>query len=360
MHKPQFEILNGLRGVAAFSIVLFHTTGITSDYDFSILMLRHAYLAVDFFFILSGFVIGYTYDERWNRLTVKEFVVRRITRLHPLVVLGIGLGLASFVLDPFAPESQQAASPAMIWLVFLLGLLLLPSPTLPNRELATFSLNSPLWSLFLEYLANLAYALFLRRLSTRALGFAALASLASLVWMASATGKFVGGFGWDTLWVAPFRIAPPFLTGLWLARTRHRWPALTASFPVLGTALVACLLAPIFPHAAGLHLNGLYDALCIALLFPVLIIGGAHSACPPKMLAVCKTLGMLSFPLYAIHQPFLYAYANYASLAEPSPIQLRIMQGCLITFFVCLSWVAHRYWDEPIRRGIARWRKRSN
>jgi peptidoglycan/LPS O-acetylase OafA/YrhL len=67
--KPHYPILDGLRGVAALIVVIFHLLEAhsTSHLD---LMINHGYLAVDFFFLLSGFVIGYAYDDRWNKMSV--------------------------------------------------------------------------------------------------------------------------------------------------------------------------------------------------------------------------------------------------------------------------------------------------
>ncbi len=87
--KPHYEILDGLRGVAAVLVMLYHIGEgfATSPVDQSV---NHGYLAVDFFFILSGFVIGYAYDDRWDiGLTVKDFLRRRLIRLHPMVIMGV-------------------------------------------------------------------------------------------------------------------------------------------------------------------------------------------------------------------------------------------------------------------------------
>ena len=70
--KPRYEILDGLRGVASVLVVLFHLFETYSKGP-AYQLINHGYLAVDFFFALSGFVIGYAYDDRWDRMTVWEF-----------------------------------------------------------------------------------------------------------------------------------------------------------------------------------------------------------------------------------------------------------------------------------------------
>lgn len=90
--KPHYVLLDGLRGVAALLVIWYHVFEgfATSPIDQKF---NHGYLAVDFFFILSGFVIGYAYDDRWKTtMTQKEFFKRRLIRLHPMVVMGAVFG----------------------------------------------------------------------------------------------------------------------------------------------------------------------------------------------------------------------------------------------------------------------------
>ena len=93
--KPHYEVLNGLRGVAAIVVVIFHIfeAFATSHLDQKV---NHGYLAVDFFFILSGFVVAYAYDDRWGRMSIKDFLKRRFIRLHPMVVMGALIGAVMF------------------------------------------------------------------------------------------------------------------------------------------------------------------------------------------------------------------------------------------------------------------------
>src|SRR5258705_8243147 len=128
--KARFEVLDGLRGSAAFLVVLFHIQGITVLFEGSRVVLHHAPLAVDFFFALSGFVVGYAYDDRWPRMALAEFARIRLVRLHPLLVLGTVLGFASYVLDPFTAGPQHPSWPPPLPPIALL-LLLLSAPPPP-------------------------------------------------------------------------------------------------------------------------------------------------------------------------------------------------------------------------------------
>jgi peptidoglycan/LPS O-acetylase OafA/YrhL len=103
--KQHFDLLDGLRGVAALSVVTFHfMEWVTFDYSKN--FIGHGYLAVDFFFCLSGFVIGYAYDDRIGKMGVRSFFTSRFIRLHPLVIAGSILGLITFFFRPVWGESS--------------------------------------------------------------------------------------------------------------------------------------------------------------------------------------------------------------------------------------------------------------
>ena len=168
--KPHYDILDGLRGVAALLVVVFHLceAHATSHFD---QLLNHGYLAVDFFFILSGFVIGYAYDDRWKKMTVTEFLKRRLIRLHPMVVIGAVIGAVMFYFQGCSVWDVTKVTVPMLLAATLMNACLIPaSPGTEIRGLGEmYPLNGPSWSLFFEYIGNILYALFLRRLPTRAL-----------------------------------------------------------------------------------------------------------------------------------------------------------------------------------------------
>src|SRR6476660_2588287 len=136
--KKHFEILDGLRGIAALAVVIFHFMEWVFP-DYSQNFIGHGFLAVDFFFCLSGFVIGYAYDNRIGKMGVGEFFKSRLIRLHPLVVLGSVLGLLGFLLDPFA--SPIAYNAGKLLLLFVCSVLLLPFPVMEDRAFNLFGLN---------------------------------------------------------------------------------------------------------------------------------------------------------------------------------------------------------------------------
>ena len=170
--KPRYEILDGLRGVAAMIVVAYHlfeTYSAGPVYQ----LLNHGYLAVDFFFVLSGFVIGYAYDDRWGRMSLKDFFKRRLVRLHPMVIMGTLIGAALFYFGACSVFPSIMETPWWkVILMLILGCLMIPAITAWDIRgwTETNSLNGPTWSLMWEYIANILYALFIRHFSKVALG----------------------------------------------------------------------------------------------------------------------------------------------------------------------------------------------
>jgi hypothetical protein len=174
--KPHYDLLDGLRGVAALLVLWYH---VFEGYQFAgnkpiIENINHGYLAVDFFFILSGFVISYAYDDRMrNTMTMKNFFKRRLIRLHPMVIMGALIGTVTFFLQGAVQWDGTHVATSAVMIALLCAMFFVPA--LPgsvyevrgNGEM--FPLNGPAWSLFFEYIGNILYALFIHRISNKAL-----------------------------------------------------------------------------------------------------------------------------------------------------------------------------------------------
>jgi peptidoglycan/LPS O-acetylase OafA/YrhL len=351
--KEHFEVLDGLRGSAAFLIVIFHLFNYSFGFDPPLGLVRHAYLAVDFFFGLSGFVVAYAYDDRWTRMSIPQFFRIRLIRLHPLVLLGATLGLLGYLFDPFGKAINHTPAP-MLLLAYVTSLLLLPSPPVGGRPHETQALNGPAWSLMQEYLGNIAYALILRRLRTITLGIIFGLSGLLLIWVANSKGLLDGGWGYPEIWMAPLRLTVSFVMGLWLYRIQDRIRRPKIGLLVLSIVLVVVFQMPKFPNVAGLSLNGLYDAACVLLLFPLIILCGAHSDAGAGMMRLCKFSGKLSYPLYITHIPFVYVLANFAHTQHPGKTVVLIWIFLVLPFVITVAWLALKYVDEPVRAWLTR------
>lgn len=364
--KPHYELLDGLRGVAALVVIWYHVFEgfATSPVD---QRFNHGYLAVDFFFILSGFVVGYAYDDRWKRRTLSfgGFIKRRLIRLHPMVVLGAVLGAVTFCLQGSVQWDGTPVSFSSVLLALLLGLFLIPA--LPgsapevrgNGEM--YPLNGPTWSLFFEYIGNLCYALFLRRLPTRWLaGFVTLTG-AGLAAFAVGNGSGYGhlGVGWslaDHNLVGGFlRLLFAFPMGLLLSRV-FRPVAVRGAFWICSLAIVGLLSVPYVGDGTAPWMNGLYDTVCVLVLFPLLVwLGASGRATDRKTFGICKFLGDISYPVYVIHYPFMYLFyawlwrGDAIPFAEAWPVAAGLFVGSIL-----LAWVVLKVYDEPVRRWLTR------
>lgn len=358
--KPHYELLDGLRGVAALLVVWYHLfeAFATSPVD---QRFNHGYLAVDFFFLLSGFVIGYAYDERWGRgLRMRDFIKRRLIRLHPMVVLGALLGAAAFFVQGSVRWNGEPVSTGMVLAALLCGLLLIPAWPGAGHEVRgngeMYPLNGPGWSLFFEYLGNLLYMLLLRRLPTRWLTL--LVALTGAALAAFAIGDLSGyghlGVGW-TLAGSNFpggmlRLLFAFPAGLLLAR-RFRPVRIRGAFWLCSLSLAVLLAMPYVGSEQNHLFNGLYDTLSTLLLFPLLLwLGASGHATDAATARICGFLGDISYPLYMVHYPSMYLFYAWVwnhgyTFSEVWPVAVALFAGNIL-----LAWFVLKIYDEPLRR----------
>ena len=348
--KQHFEVLDGMRGSAAVLVVLFHIMGMPIAWSDDGQLLHHAALAVDFFFGLSGFVVAYSYDDRWNSMTTRRFLAVRLVRLHPLVLLGAVLGLLSFLFDPF-PDNQSAVPLGIVLTYFALACLVLPHPALPNRWTDTHSLNSPAWSLLQEYIGNIAYALVLRHLRARWLFLFVVMAGTGLAVCAAQINSMDMGSAYETYWQGMLRMFFSFTLGLWLYHVRDRFPKLRPGWLILSLALVAVMCSPRIPQDVP-EANGLLEAAMVIVAFPLIVLLGAHSNIGRVEMAVCKFAGHISYPLYILHYPFLFIYMNYVNFRHPAAQDRLLWATVAFVFVVAFAWTALKLYDEPIRRAL--------
>ena len=355
--KPHYDILDGLRGVAALLVIVYH---VFECFDWT--PVPHGYLAVDFFFVLSGFVIGYAYDDRWQQgMTAGTFFKRRLIRLHPMVILGALIGAVCFFLQGGVRWDGTPVSVGWVMVAMLLGMFMLPlypgaaADVRGNGEM--FPLNGPSWSLFFEYIGNILYALLLRRLSTRWLAVIAGVTACILVYIAVGDGFL--GVGWSMvdngLWTGLVRMLFPYTAGMLMARVFRPVKGVRRAFWICGIIilLVGCL--PLLLGELLPWLNGLYDALCVIVVFPCLVWLGASQLSVGTLTArVSHFLGELSYPLYMVHYPLMYlfyAYIGFNGDLVPIAVLNDVWPVALILPFACilLAYVCWRFYDRPVR-----------
>jgi len=358
--KPHYNILDGLRGVAALTVVCFHIfeAFATSHVDQKI---NHGYLAVDFFFILSGFVMGYAYDDRWKTMSVWEFFKRRIIRLHPMVVIGALIGAAMFYTQGCSVWDVSKISIAALLFATLLNAFLIPATT--GTEIRgvgeMYPLNGPSWSLFFEYIGNILYALFIRRLPTKALSLLVGAAGTGLAIFAiwGPYGDICVGYSLtgDNVLGGTLRLLFSFSAGLLMSRLFKPFKKIGGAFWIGGLAIVVLSAIPRIGGADHYWMNGLYDTLCFAVAFPLIVYIGASGEIKGKLAnKLCKFLGDISYPLYMVHYPFIYLY--YAWVKNENLTFTQSLPGAAALFIgsIILAYLSLKLYDEPVRRFLTK------
>lgn len=356
--KAHYEVLDGLRGTAAISVVIFHILEmVTPDWEHN--PLHHAYLAVDFFFMLSGYVVGYAYDDRMRKgappqiaLTFWGFVKRRLIRLHPVVIVAATAGLIGYIFDPFVGDKQTvgaAISVGKLALIYGLSLFLLPAPPLPNYFGETHGLNGPAWTLFLEYVANAVYGVVAHRLKRGLHIVLCIAAAIALVLTALHFDRLGWGWDWKTTWVGYVRLAFPFLTGLLLYRMNLR---LRVPLPYV---VCSVLLVAVFAIPTAKGTTGPYEVACVILAFPLILMMGAGTVSMTGWLGrLCRFTGLLSYPLYIIHYPLIYIFGHWVWSTKPDLGTMQLAAAWLFVTEVTIATVLLYAYDLPLRAWLAK------
>ena len=370
--KRRLPLLDALRGVAALIVVYYHCyEGFALSFETQVC--AHGFLAVDFFFMLSGFVTGYAYDDRWRGMSLAQFFRRRLLRLHPMLVIGVLWGVIAYFLGGCLRWDGTQTSLSTIAIAALMSLFLIPClPSGPDLRGygEIFSLNGPHWSMFFEYMGNILYAIWLRRLSTRVLSCLVAITAALLIWTCFSFGRLDFGWGFidyalpgTDIQVSGFffgmvRLLFPYGMGLLLSQlfihrqSQGKTVSLSPSLTFWASAVVlAFLLTMPYINTPEKHwIEPTYLVFCIIFVFPTLIWTAAHAADTKQ--SYMSFLGDISYPLYAIHYPGLYllfAYVGFPNthtpMSEVWPIALGIAVGSIV-----MAWLLQRYYERPVRQ----------
>ncbi|MCB8881566.1 acyltransferase [Acidisoma cellulosilytica] len=338
--KHQFAVLDGLRGFGALSVLGFHLVQqhVLGKFPF-------AGLAVDFFYMLSGFVIAFAYEPklRAGTMTLKAFAWIRFVRLYPLLFVGTSMGI---LLGFLAAHIKHDVTYQQIALSGFLGLLLLPSYVFSQWGTA-FPFNMAQWSLTFEIFANAVFAVLAPKLTTRVLigvvGFTALLLIA----MALAHGDIYGGYDKDNFVYGFGRVLFPFFAGVLIFRFRRR----PRHAPLLATSLIVVLIAFIMlpPWHAGL-----FTLPYVILLFPAIIVLGAASEVGAKASSFFRLLGTLSYPLYILQSPILRIGEEVLKRKHfglGGSIAFALVEAVIV---LAVSYGALTLYDLPLRRFMRR------
>ena len=341
-------------------------------------IINHGYLAVDFFFVLSGFVIGYAYDDRWDRMTTWGFFKRRLVRLHPMLIMGTVVGLLLYFFgqcEQFGLEGYASGWKMLV--AFVLALFMIPCGSgLDVRGWGEMNpLNGPQWSLTFEYVANILYALVFRHLGKIALGILTAAAafctldlclnwnVFGLLTPARDSHMYTVIGGWsitaEQMYIGTTRLLYPFLSGLLLSRI-GKFINVKGGFWWCSLLLVIVFSLPCI-GGEGSILNGIYVAACILFVFPLIVLMGAGSQIKgQKSAKICTFVGELSYPLYITHYPIMYMQMNWAWNNPDAPLYAHItVAASSFILSIGLAYACLKLYDLPVRTWLTeKWLKR--
>jgi peptidoglycan/LPS O-acetylase OafA/YrhL len=145
------------------------------------------------------------------------------------------------------------------------------------------------------------------------------------------------------------RLACPFLMGLLVYRTGFRLPV-PQPFVVLSLVLAATFVAP----QMGRY-NGLFEAACVIVVFPLVLAAGAGVTRTAGAIgALCRFMGELSYPVYVIHYAFVYVFAHWNWSTHPAPMRLALVAAGTQIGIVMLAYALLRWYDRPVRAWLTR------
>ena len=333
-HDRAYRTLDGLRGVAALIVVTRHARDVVpSD------LCPESFLAVDLFFLLSGFVVALAYEQRLLAgRSVLGFMKTRLIRLYPLYVLGIGLGLAARVV------SGGASNAGFLIQATVIGLLMLPA--VPPLPMGSSTLNGPTWTLAPELLVNLVYAALVRQLNRRALWTIVALGAAGLVASEAAYGTLDGGWSVDRFPLLAARLAFSFFLGVAMYRSRppRRVGALAAwaSVAALGLSLA------IHPPEA---VRRLFELGAVILVFPAIVAVAVRREPGRVGRAAFGFLGLVSYAVYVLHRP-LGALAGVALARLHAAGPTSATAAAFLVAIVLTAALADKLYDQPVRRWL--------
>lgn len=366
--KTHYHLLDGLRGVAALMVIIYHCY---ECFPAESWIIGHGYLAVDFFFILSGFVIGYAYDDRWDksstrRLTYWQFFRRRLIRLHPMVVFGVLWGVAMFGVQGSVKWDGSQVTLSAIMIAVLLHLFMIPETPGAMGEVRgngeMFPLNGLHWSLFFEYIGNILYVLVLRKLSTRWLGI--ITAIIGMGWAVFFLSDLAGygnmGMGWTldhaNFWGGLLRMLFPFSVGLYMSRV-FKPIKIHGAFWICTAIIVVLLSLPSMGSGDTAWMNIVFELACVSIAFPfVVLLAASGQTTDPLTTRLCNFMGDISYPLYAIHYPTMYLFYAYIGFPQTwrTPAETWPWMIVLVAGNIALAYLVLKLYDQPVRKWLSK------
>lgn len=328
--------LDGIRGILATIVMSDHLTEAEGLNH----IINRGYLSVDFFFLLSGYVLSKSYRSKSDSYIsgVSSFFISRFNRLYPMIFFGTLLGVLASIGQVVISDSISLQS---VLSAAFFGLILLPVvPYTDGSGGIGFPLNGVVWSLFYQISSNMIWICLLPFL-TRRVG--AIILVGCLVWIcviAAMHGNLHHGADFRFLFEGSGRAAFAFSAGVALAGIRIRARAMRGEYVVL--LLLLALAVPDFPG------DRFYDVICVAVLFPILLLLAVEAE-PTTGAKVWIWAGAISYALYLIHIPILRVGHWVATKAALTGTALWVFVAAEGLVIILISYAVLKLYDEPVR-----------
>jgi peptidoglycan/LPS O-acetylase OafA/YrhL len=334
-------VLDGLRGVAAFGVINDHVASETLR-----LLSPGRYLAVDFFWVLSGFVLALAYDERLKRGGAGMHFMRiRLIRFYPLYALGLVIAIAISTYGALHhwgaltwPEVALASSFAVLFVPF--------PPFFTAFGQHIFPLNGPSYSLFYELVVNAIYGFVARFLTVRALCLVLAVSAALIVWIVP-SHEPGAGWRWPDVDAGFVRVIYCFFAGVLLFRVRDR-----IRVPTMPAWMAVAVYLAIIAIPVPDMWRPWYNVAVILLAMPLLVASASKSTTRGPTARIFALMGVLSYGVYVLHVPLLGMINLLVAHFALHPPGFVMVLAVAISAAV-LAWLANTYFDLPLRRWLA-------
>lgn len=338
-----YVLLDGARGYAALAVVVYHVMATFNVHG----IIPGSFLAVDLFFLMSGFVIAYSYEKRLQEGTMSfwRFFEIRTIRLYPLYAVSIALGALFFCTKIIMGEPD--APPVKDMLLAVPGsVLMLPVFPIGDTTLINYPFSPSAWSLVLEFWFNLVFALVAIRWGVKALAVLAAVSFAVLVQQSMAAGTTDLGWGISSLLGGSARFWFSFTVGVILFRLKKPGVALSPVWLLLAAPVLLFILLP--HDAVPLQL------VWIAVAFPMFVYICSRISVGGIAAVISDHLGRLSYAIYIIHTPtILLAFGVLTVLVGPVWRDYPLESGIYALTGVLIASALSTYlFDEPFRRWL--------
>lgn len=339
----RFVVLDGLRGIAAFAVIVDHVPSLTLA-----ALTQGRYLAVDFFFVLSGFVLAHAYQSRLDAgMSAAQFMRLRLIRLYPMYLMGLIIGLA--VAGYLKMTGGDHTGWKQIIAITGFSVLFLPTPQSLGQYDLLYPFNPPSWTLLFELVANAVYGLFARFLTVRVLmlGLPCFAVAAALT--IPQQEDLGAGWKWPHVEIGLIRVMFSFFAGVLIYKLRDRF-----AYPTIPAWGAALLLLAIVCFPVPEAWRRWFDVLACVLLMPMLVVLAQGAAAKGRIAAIATRLGIMSYGVYVLHQPIYMALrAIWSQLGwSDAPGALNVVLVAGIAGALALA--AERLYDVPARRLLSR------